>query len=484
MVAAVVMAVLAGCATPPAEVAREGDPEAACRAFFRSLDEQVAAAGVRDGIGAPPAAYPYLRATRFLGSFRGELDDPAVRGAWLDAAQALDREARLLELRHLGPDARDAVAVPAAVDSAAGAVVACGERLRRADGLDRADGPWPEAAEALRVPGEYVTWHRALGVYPLLRWFISAGVASWQQGVRETFANTVPADEPGLRYRPVMGSAEPGAAGDILARAPRDPLGRPELSQTEWRRVFEHFAPVVELEQDVRHNRLGWPLLRADGLPAVDTQQPVVFIHRSYMPYGDETLTQLNYNWWFSERPVDHWLDLLGGRLDGLTVRLTLDGDGRLLLVETMHNCGCYHQHYPVQGLEPRDEPRYAEKPLILPGPEWPGPGERLRVRLEGGTHYVQHLAFGPTPETGQPYVMDDYDTLRSLPAPDGGRRSLFQPDGLVAGTERSERWFLWVSGVPQPGAMRQYYNHATAFVGRRHFDDPDLMERIYTDTR
>ena len=51
---------------------------------------------------------------------------------------------------------------------------------------------------------------------------------------------------------------------------------------------------------------------------------------------------------------------------------------------------------------------------------------------------------------------------------------------GLVPGTERGERWFLWVSGVPEPGAMRQHHRHATAFVGRRHFDDPYLLERIY----
>jgi hypothetical protein len=27
---------------------------------------------------------------------------------------------------------------------------------------------------------------------------------------------------------------------------------------------------------------------------------------------------------------------------------------------------------------------------------------------------------------------------------------------------------------------MRQWGRHATAFVGRRHFDDPDLLERYF----
>jgi hypothetical protein len=34
--------------------------------------------------------------------------------------------------------------------------------------------------------------------------------------------------------------------------------------------------------------------------------------------------------------------------------------------------------------------------------------------------------------------------------------------------------------GVRDAGAMRQYGRHATAFVGRRHFDEARLMERYF----
>ena len=37
--------------------------------------------------------------------------------------------------------------------------------------------------------------------------------------------------------------------------------------------------------------------------------------------------------------------------------------------------------------------------------------------------------------------------------------------------------------GVPEPGAMRQWGRHATAFVGRRHFDDADLFEKYFEMT-
>ena len=74
-----------------------------------------------------------------------------------------------------------------------------------------------------------------------------------------------------------------------------------------------------------------------------------------------------------------------------------------------------------------------------------------------------------------------DYATLYAIPVVGGGHRSLFGSDGLVAGSERAERWLLWPMGVPSPGAMRERGRHAgIAFVGRRHFDDADLLDRLF----
>ena len=56
----------------------------------------------------------------------------------------------------------------------------------------------------------------------------------------------------------------------------------------------------------------------------------------------------------------------------------------------------------------------------------------------------------------------------------------MFGPDGLVAGSERAERFFFWPMGIASAGAMRQWGHHATAFVGRSHFDDADLIERRF----
>jgi hypothetical protein len=103
--------------------------------------------------------------------------------------------------------------------------------------------------------------------------------------------------------------------------------------------------------------------------------------------------------------------------------------------------------------------------------------GERPVVRLASGTHYIEQVTLVRGSDSLARYGFRAYDELRSLQRLDGGRRSAFGPDGLIAGSERAERFFFWPMGVASAGAMRQWGRHATAFVGRRHFDDPHLIE-------
>jgi hypothetical protein len=127
----------------------------------------------------------------------------------------------------------------------------------------------------------------------------------------------------------------------------------------------------------------------------------------------------------------------------------------------------------------------WAFVPAALPA--WT-PASRFQVRLEAATHYVvgvdavtPHAAGVPAAaDAGGSYRLLEMDTLRSLPWPAGGRRSLYAPDGLVPGTERAERWLFWPMGIASPGAMRQWGRHATAFIGRRHFDDPRLFDQRF----
>ena len=101
-------------------------------------------------------------------------------------------------------------------------------------------------------------------------------------------------------------------------------------------------------------------------------------------------------------------------------------------------------------------------------------------VTIAARTHYIEQVAIARGAESLVRYAFRPYDELRSLPRAGGASASVFGPDGLIAGTERLERFLFWPMGISSPGAMRQWGRHATAFVGRRHFDDADLLERRF----
>jgi hypothetical protein len=113
----------------------------------------------------------------------------------------------------------------------------------------------------------------------------------------------------------------------------------------------------------------------------------------------------------------------------------------------------------------------------------------RLVVQLSSGTHDVVGVQYhhansssAASPATTvKPYRLVDDDTLRSLPQSDGSHRSVFDTQGIIPGTYRAERYVFWPMGIDNPGAMRQWGRHATAFVGRRHFDDADLLDLRFT---
>jgi hypothetical protein len=101
-------------------------------------------------------------------------------------------------------------------------------------------------------------------------------------------------------------------------------------------------------------------------------------------------------------------------------------------------------------------------------------------VTIDSRTHYIRQVTLVNGIDSLVRYTFRPYDELRSIRRFDGGMRSVFGPDGLIAGTERAERFLFWPMGIASAGAMRQWGRHATAFIGRRHFDDADLLEKRF----
>lgn len=488
--------------------AAAGNPDVVtCRQVFKAIDNAVDAAGVRDAEAARIDGFPYLRTNRFLASFRNEPMNGPVLAAWVDRLAVLDRQGRQVELANLPPEAR------AELDAALRGSVEDGESVedaaRRCRGVQsRHDlvsaGGVALLRRAARAPDHYSDWARLAGLYPLTSIGVAAGFGIWKAGTREDFRNADDASRsrgPLVRYEPAAASAAAGAlsareVAELIAVSRDNPLAIPEPRGQALNRLMERFAPIWLVERAGAADDIGTPLWRpGQGRPeaAIDTGQAAGFVRLSHTRFGGEVLPQISYTVWFSERPKTSALDILGGPLDAVIWRVTIGSDGRPLVYDTIHACGCYHLFFPVPPVKKRRTPedRDLREEAFVParGPA-PGPGERVVVRLGAGSHYVTGVSLDALPETAAarsyrlipPGDVSDLG-LRSAAVPaahGGGRRSLYGADGIIAGTERLERFLLWPMGIANPGAMRQWGGHATAFVGRRHFDDPDLLDRAF----
>ena len=173
---------------------------------------------------------------------------------------------------------------------------------------------------------------------------------------------------------------------------------------------------------------------------------------------------------------------MLAGRLDGVVWRVTLAENGSPLIYDTIHPCGCYHLFIPTEHVRARPQPETIEEGLFIPQAlRAPAPHQRVVLKLAAFTHYLQRAGIEfARRDDGVVLALRDEHQLRALPLPGGGTRSAFMPDGLVAGSERLERFFFWPMGIRSAGQMRQWGRQATAFVGRRHFDDPALLDRYF----
>ncbi len=477
-----------GCATldPVAQRRAAGDPGVqACARWFRALDTAVDAAGVRDAQARPVKGFPYLRVDRFSASLRDAAQREDSAGlAFAERLLALDAEARRHEIANLPREHLRAARAGLADAGAAAALVQtgdCGSRLLAFDLQSR------EAVRALMdladVPDDYVTAYRVLGLYELAKIPFSAGVQKHHEDTAAAFTRDLGSDARGAVVRFSPSSRPRAGAVDvrwILERAIQNPLRIPTPSEEELETLFALYAPSFEVDTVGDYDRPGALRWRWGDTPEVEAADPAVYKHAAYTRYRGQNLLQLVYTLWFPERPAQSFHDLLAGKLDGVVFRVTLAHDGTPLVYDTMHPCGCYHMFFTT--------PRATALPAPPGEPEWAlipqklgamGLSDRLVVRIATATHYVERV-YRDQDDSLARYELRPYDELRSLRQMRGSTRSIFGPDGIIAGTERGERFLFWPMGIANAGAMRQWGRHATAFVGRRHFDDADLLERRF----
>ncbi|CAH1385543.1 hypothetical protein [Candidatus Nitrotoga sp. M5] len=466
---------LTSCATVKTHPATPtGDVLTTCRMLYEEVDAAIEGAGVRDFGSSPVRDFPYLRTTRLLASFSDELITQQHWSAWTTHMADLDAESRALELRNL----------PTSMKNHRNGTL--NEELNRCrERLLAADLAQPERRamlrEAAHVPDDYVTWWQVLGLYPLTALIVSNRISAWHIETHNTFTTPLAAlPVTGELVRWTSPSGVPlttPQVGEILHRS-LDPLGIPMPKVTDLDHLFDTFAPVWEVDVMDNNDHIGMP--RLENGPMVDVTRPTHYRKVSHSRFDDQVLLQLNYIVWFPARPGN---DIYAGQLDGINWRVTLGPDGEPWLYDVIHNCGCYHEFFTSHHLRLRDDlpTSYFEPPLLpQPAPEQ----QPLVLRIAPRTHFIQRIYHDESPlellSAAQSMAWEKYDALRSLPTADG-YRSLFGMHGLIVGTERAERFLLWPMGIRSPGAMRQWGRHATAFVGRRHFDDAFLIQSLFT---
>lgn len=461
----VLLSGLSACAQQPSPFTGWYKDLATCREEYAAMDARVDAAGVRDAAYHRVPGFPYFRTDRTLASFAHEVESFEAIGGWIRRMRELDQEAREFEYMNLGMSIQE-LAIKRA------RFLNCGRGLA---GIELDD---PAAIQRLRTAvrpaDEYSDLARTVGLYPLAVPFLRARIDAEQEAVKREFSRPLAElDAPGaLLLWTVKPLKDPELAARGFDDAMADELGFPGLVDSQWQALAERHAPQLWIETGSEQDVPGTPIWTERGV-SVDAAQPLVNFTISFARFGGEPVVQITYFVWFKGAQTS-------APIDGDMWRVTLDVRAQPMLFESLHTSGRAHRWFPVQALTRRANGSVWHEPELFPQEQVPA--LHATLRLQAGTHALRRVV-APEQATAREvrsYELRRYEDLYILPRPEGGTRSLFGPDGIVAGTDRPDPAWLWSSGVRNPGALRQYGHHATAYVGRSHFDEPFLLESVF----
>jgi hypothetical protein len=325
---------------------------------------------------------------------------------------------------------------------------------------------------------------RAIGLYPLAAIPVAILTDASRRRVRswfETSLEDLPVDGQLRSFTPenrfFLTREEIQA---IMDASKENALRVPLPDENLGKKLVEHFAPVFVQDVAAPYDRVGRVVWERD-CPDVDQEKPTVYYYFSNALLKGKPILQINYVIWYSKRAGPRAPSIERGHLDGLTLRVSLDEQGNLFMVDMMNDCGCYHFFSPQK----ERVVHIVSKPLRFDPfvPQWlPNipPGQRLGVRLNSGWHQAQRLiAAGDFPEP-IPYELVPYDVLEVLPREEGRTESIFDAKGIAKCSERIERFILFSMGIPKIGSMRQRGHQAIELIGRAQFDDPTLLDESF----
>ena len=254
-----------------------------------------------------------------------------------------------------------------------------------------------------------------------------------------------------------------------------------------WQRLNQH-APTWYIDSQTPVNQPGQPVW-SGGQLIVNTNVPVTYAFESEGVWQGRPGRQLNYVLWFSERPQLSRLDWVAGQHDALVFRVHLDPLGKVIAYDSIHLCGCWYRLFVPDTWAYKESQHYWEEPISMHRIQLPTTtAPSMSIYVQADTHQIQYTEPSrPTApnapqnkraSSAMPYQLRPFDELYTLPTSNGSR-AVFNKQGYVEGSERLERWLFWPMGVKNPGALRRFGDHAISFIGRRYFDDPNLLSHF-----
>lgn len=450
----------------------QANDEMTCLQLYQRLS--VRTGSVRDAEYHPLKDYPFLRTSRFLSYW---VEKRGLSLAVLREQNRLARASLEIEVSNIPAKEWADWLNRQGVEGSRWPLLlqSCGDRLVKA--------VWRDAKTRLRivklsvVPDHYQASKRVLGFYPLLAPFFKQAVVRDHRkaSMRGAVLAEAFAAQPSAFTGYVWPEGNPKLAvkmPNLVGRLP----GYPDWTDSELHSLFSKYAPQWVVETETDSDRIGSLTLTADGRPVVAIDTPSIYVALTQGVFRGRVTSQLNYVIWFQGRPSEGVFDLLAGTLDSLVWRVHLDAEGQPIAYDSIHGCGCWYQLWPAMGFAVAASHQQAGEPVLV--------GSTIRSRnptliVSSTTHQLAVLDTAPTLMNAvEPLVIQPYQSLKSL-SYGVRRKSLFNPQGLVEVSRRPERWLFWPMGIASAGASRVMGTHAISFVGRRHFDDPELLETL-----
>jgi hypothetical protein len=439
-------------------------------ATFRKLVDQ---AGVTNASTPALPFYPLLHSNRFLHSLSHSTKSSIEIRQWTMLLAELAIKTRAAENKNLTAPLSE---------SSLEELAECARSFASESQYEQERIAVLGAMQQSDFPAHYLNGRQTLGALALLRPFLKQRILALHVDERRWFeeeesfvrSNTYEIDA-------ALKISTTSSVADWMRTAyGSNELALPLFQESQLDSLFTEHAPSLQIEFREDNDRIGAPQWEGDHV-RIDSDNPTAYTLPSMTLFEGRKLLQLNYVFWFSQRKPNALIDLYSGNVDSIIWRVTLDEDGQVLLYDSIHSCGCYHKFFIASdSLNVKIQPS-SKEPANIFKLDTAATHDALTLAITANEHYIVGVD-SRAPNAGQESILYDvqsYDLLNNLES-DGGSRSLFNDKGLIAGSERLERFTLWPTGILSVGAMRQWGTHATGFIEEQQFDDADLLDKYF----